>query len=83
MQLLYFFVFLFCTFVCYVKQERKSELRDFLLLIKNVNLSSNKKAFTLTGKLSKNSLICEQLNYNYLAKEGNKSKRLYGTVKHS
>lgn len=50
----------------------------------NVNLSKNKRAFTLTGTANKGNLICEQLNYNYLAKdEKGASKRLYGTVRKS
>ena len=50
----------------------------------NVNLSKNKRAFTLTGTATNGNLICEQLNYNYLAKdEKGASKRLYGTVRKS
>ena len=49
----------------------------------NVNLTNNKRAFTLTGRAEGKKLICENFNYNYLAKDaksGN-SKRLYGTIK--
>ena len=49
----------------------------------NVNLSKNKKAFTLTGIADNKKLMCESLTYNYLAKDAknNKAKKLYGTVK--
>lgn len=49
----------------------------------NMNLSSNRKAFTLTGRTEGKKLICENFNYNYLAKDekSGTSKRLYGTIK--
>ena len=49
----------------------------------NVNLSKNKRAFTLTGSTENKNLICEQFNYNYLAKDekSGASKRLYGTIR--
>lgn len=49
----------------------------------NVNLSKNKRAFTLTGSTENKHLICEQFNYNYLAKDekSGASKRLYGTIR--
>ena len=49
----------------------------------NVNLSKNKRAFTLTGSTKNKNLICEQFNYNYLAKDekSGASKRLYGTIR--
>ena len=49
----------------------------------NLNLTKNKKAFTLTGRTEGKKLVCENFNYNYLAKDGKSgaSKRLYGTVK--
>ena len=47
------------------------------------NLSKNKKAFTLAGSTKNGKLICEQFNYNYLAKDekSGASKRLYGTIR--
>ncbi len=48
----------------------------------NKQLSRGRKAFTLTGKVVGNKLICESLNYNYRGKDSNgSSKRIYGTVK--
>ena len=49
----------------------------------NVNLSKNKRAFTLTGSTKNKNLICEQFNYNYLARDekSGASKRLYGTIR--
>ena len=49
----------------------------------NVNLSKNKKAFTLTGTAEHKKLMCESLTYNYLARDtkNNKAKKLYGTIK--
>lgn len=47
----------------------------------NENLSKNKRAFTLTGTVSNKNLICEQFNYNYLARDEKGAKRLYGTIK--
>lgn len=47
----------------------------------NENLSNNKRAFTLTGTISNKNLVCESLNYNYLARDAKGAKRLYGTIK--
>ena len=49
----------------------------------NANITKNKKAFTLTGKVDGKKLITESLTYNYRGFDGktNKSKRLYGTVR--
>lgn len=49
----------------------------------NVNLSKNKKAFTLTGTAENKKLMCEALTYNYLARDAknNKAKKLYGTIR--
>ena len=47
----------------------------------NENLSNNKRAFTLTGLIKDKNLVCESFNYNYLAKDGKKAKRLYGTIR--
>lgn len=49
----------------------------------NVNLSKNKKAFTLTGIAEHKKLMCESLTYNYLARDAknNKARKLYGTIK--
>ena len=59
---------------------RKGQLKFVGL---NENLSKNKKAFTLAGSTKDGKLICEQLNYNYLAKDEKSgvSKRLYGTIR--
>lgn len=59
---------------------RKGQLKFVGL---NENLSKNKKAFTLAGSTKDGKLICEQLNYNYLAKDekSGSSKRLYGTIR--
>lgn len=47
----------------------------------NENLSKNRRAFTLIGTIANKNLVCESLNYNYLAKDENKAKRLYGTIR--
>ena len=48
----------------------------------NKQFAKGKKSFTLTGKADGKKLVCESLNYNYVAKSADgKSKRLYGTVK--
>lgn len=59
---------------------RKGQLKFVGL---NENLSKNKKAFTLAGSTKDGKLVCEQLNYNYLAKDEKSgvSKRLYGTIR--
>ena len=49
----------------------------------NENLSKNKRAFTLTGVIKNKNLVCESLNYNYLAKDQKVAKRLYGTIKNN
>ena len=53
------------------------------LLGENKQISNNKRAFTLTGKMNGKKLITESLTYNYrgLDAKTNKSTRLYGTVK--
>lgn len=52
------------------------------LLGENKNITSNKKAFTITGSLDGNKLITESLTYNYGVKdEAGKATRLYGTVR--
>ena len=52
----------------------------------NENISKNKNAYTLTGKVDGNKkLIVEMFNYNYQAKDDStgKSKKLYGTIRKS
>ena len=52
------------------------------LLGENKNITTNKKAFTITGSLKGNKLITESLTYNYGVKdETGKATRLYGTVR--
>lgn len=52
------------------------------LLGENKNITTNKKAFTITGSLDGNKLITESLTYNYGVKdEAGKATRLYGTVR--
>lgn len=52
------------------------------LLGENKNITTNKKAFTITGSLDGNKLITESLTYNYGVKdETGKATRLYGTVR--
>ena len=48
----------------------------------NKQFAKGKKSFTLSGRADGKKLVCESLNYNYVAKsaDGN-SKRLYGTIK--
>ncbi len=48
----------------------------------NPQISKNRKAFTITGKLKGGKLVTESFTYNYLAKDAktNKSKKLYGTI---
>ena len=69
------------SFLFEAKEVTKKGMIKFVGL--NENLSKNKKAFTLAGSTKDGKLICEQFNYNYLAKDeksGN-SKRLYGTIR--
>lgn len=47
----------------------------------NLQISRGHKSFKLSGKISDNKFIAESLNYNYRAKNGNSSQRVYGTVK--
>lgn len=52
----------------------------------NENISKNKSAYTLTGRVDSNKkLIVEMFNYNYSGKDEStgKSKKLYGTVRRS
>lgn len=52
------------------------------LLGENKNITTNRKAFTITGSLDGNKLITESLTYNYSVKdEAGKATRLYGTVR--
>lgn len=52
------------------------------LLGENKNITTNKKAFIITGSLDGNKLITESLTYNYGVKdEAGKATRLYGTVR--
>ena len=49
----------------------------------NLQLSTNKKAFTITASVDGKKGICESFNYNYIAKDSATGKRvpLYGTIK--
>ena len=49
----------------------------------NVNLSNNKKAFTVTTSINGNKGICESFNYNYKTRDTASGKMipLYGTIK--
>ena len=49
----------------------------------NENISNNKSAYTLTGKIENKKLMIESFNYNYLGKDSvtGKSKKLYGTIR--
>lgn len=48
----------------------------------NKQFAKGKKSFTLTGRLNGNKLVCESLNYNYVAKKPNGARtRIYDTVK--
>lgn len=48
----------------------------------NKQFAKGKKSFTLTGRLNGNKLVCESLNYNYVAKKANGARtRIYDTVK--
>lgn len=53
------------------------------LIGENIQLSKNKKAFTLTFNGTKDNMICESFNYNYMAKDSKsgKSVPVYGTIK--
>ncbi len=47
----------------------------------NLQISRGHKSFKLSGTISNNKFIAESLNYNYRAKNGKNSQRIYGTVK--
>lgn len=49
----------------------------------NLQLSTNKRAFTITASVKDKKGICESFNYNYIAKDATTDKRvpLYGTIK--
>ena len=49
----------------------------------NLQLSTNKKAFTITASIDGKKGICESFNYNYIAKDSATGKKvpLYGTIK--
>lgn len=49
----------------------------------NLQLSTNKKAFTITASVDGKKGICESFNYNYIAKDSATGKKvpLYGTIK--
>lgn len=49
----------------------------------NLQLSTNKKAFTITASVNGKKGICESFNYNYIAKDSATGKKvpLYGTIK--
>lgn len=51
------------------------------LIGENLQISKGHKSFKLGGTLKEGKFISESLNYNYRAKDGNESKRVYGTVK--
>ena len=47
----------------------------------NLQISRGHKSFKLSGTVSNNKFIAESLNYNYRAKNGKSSQRVYETVK--
>lgn len=47
----------------------------------NLQISRGHKSFKLSGTVSNNKFIAESLNYNYRAKNGKSSQRVYGTVR--
>ena len=49
----------------------------------NLQLSTNKKAFTITASVNGKKGVCESFNYNYIAKDSATGKKvpLYGTIK--
>ena len=51
----------------------------------NENISKNKSAYTITGKVVNKKFIAESFNYNYLGKDSTtgKTKKLYGTIRKS
>ena len=52
----------------------------------NENISKNKSAYTLTGRVDSNKkLVVEMFNYNYNGKDEStgRSKKLYGTIRRS
>ena len=51
------------------------------LIGENLQISKGHKSFKLAGTLNNGKFISESLNYNYRVKDGNESKRVYGTVK--
>ena len=54
---------------------------EILKAVDSMDLSKNKRAFTLTGRIENKNLICESFNYNYDSKDEKGAKRLYGTIK--
>lgn len=63
------------------ESHRKTKRGKYKFLGENASISSNKKAFVITGNVNNKKLCVESFTYNYSAKGNDgKSKRLYGTV---
>ena len=70
--------------VCFVFEKYMTTPRGkFKLLGENLQLTSRKNAFILTGSIQERKLCMEALTYKYTAKDakGGKSKQVYGTKK--
>ena len=67
------------SFVFEAKTIDKSGHAKFLG--ENLQISRGHKSFKLSGTISNNKFIAESLNYNYRAKSGKSSQRVYGTVR--
>lgn len=67
----------------FIFESYKATKRGKLKFIgENKQFAKGKKSFTLTGTLNGNKLICESLNYNYVARKANGARtRIYDTVK--
>lgn len=63
------------------ESHRTTKKGKHKFLGENASISSNKKAFVITGDIKDKKLCVESFTYNYSAKGNDgKSKRLYGTV---
>lgn len=62
---------------------RKTKSGKVKILGEGLQFSNNKKAFSLTGRMTDSKFICESFTYNYTAKDSKtgKSFPLYGTIK--
>ena len=64
------------------RPDRITKTGKLKLIGENVAITSNKKAFTLTGYMKDSKLMLESFNYKYneRSKANNKSVKLYGTI---